>query len=95
MAEVAEARQDKLARPTTFPAMLDRYKNEIARALPRHLNPDRMARIALVARNGSLESCSRSNSGGAACTSKAGGLKNRSRANDYENERSKRDSSGK
>lgn len=32
-----------------FPAMLEKFKNEIARALPRHLNPDRMARIALTA----------------------------------------------
>ena len=32
----------------TFPAMLDAYKNEIARALPKHLSPDRMARIALT-----------------------------------------------
>ncbi|GLW61700.1 hypothetical protein Hthe01_20490 [Hydrogenophilus thermoluteolus] len=33
----------------TFPAMLEKYKSEIARALPRHINPDRMARIALTA----------------------------------------------
>jgi recombination protein RecT len=32
-----------------FPAMLEQFKGEIARALPRHLNPDRMARIALTA----------------------------------------------
>jgi len=32
-----------------FPAMLDQFKGEIARALPRHLNPDRMSRIALTA----------------------------------------------
>jgi len=32
-----------------FPAMLDQFKGEIARALPRHLNADRMARIALTA----------------------------------------------
>ena len=32
-----------------FPAMLEQFKNEIARALPRHLNPDRMSRIALTA----------------------------------------------
>lgn len=31
-----------------FPVMLEKFKNEIARALPRHLNPDRMARIALT-----------------------------------------------
>jgi recombination protein RecT len=33
----------------TFPVMLEKFKGEIARALPRHLNPDRMARIALTA----------------------------------------------
>ena len=31
-----------------FPAMLEQFKGEIARALPRHLNADRMARIALT-----------------------------------------------
>lgn len=35
-------------KPATFPAMLDRYKDEIARALPKHINPDRMARVALT-----------------------------------------------
>lgn len=34
--------------PKNFPAMLDHWKGEIARALPRHLNADRMARIALT-----------------------------------------------
>lgn len=37
------------AQPKNFPAMLEQFKGEIARALPRHLNPDRMARIALTA----------------------------------------------
>jgi recombination protein RecT len=32
-----------------FPAMLEKFKGEIARALPRHINPDRMVRIALTA----------------------------------------------
>ena len=32
----------------TFPAVLNAYKNEIARALPKHLNADNMARIALT-----------------------------------------------
>lgn len=36
------------SRPANFPAMLDAYKGEIARALPRHLNPDTMTRIALT-----------------------------------------------
>ena len=35
--------------PQGFPAMLEQFKGEIARALPRHINPDRMARIALTA----------------------------------------------
>ena len=33
----------------SFPALLERSKAEITRALPRHLNPDRMMRIALPA----------------------------------------------
>lgn len=46
-------------KPKDFPAMLDAWKGEIARALPRHLNPDRMARIALTAfrRTPSLGNC--------------------------------------
>lgn len=39
----------KTDQPQNFPAMLEKFKGEIARALPRHLNPDRMARIALTA----------------------------------------------
>ncbi len=35
--------------PKNFPAMLDKFKGEIARALPKHINPDRMTRIALTA----------------------------------------------
>lgn len=38
----------KSAPPKDFPAMLEAWKPEIARALPRHLNADRMARIALT-----------------------------------------------
>ena len=34
--------------PKDFPAMLEAWKPEIARALPKHLNADRMARIALT-----------------------------------------------
>lgn len=37
------------SQPNNFPAMLEQYKGEIARALPKHINPDRMARIALTA----------------------------------------------
>lgn len=40
--------QVAVKKPDTFPAMLEAYKSEIARALPRHLNPDTMARIALT-----------------------------------------------
>lgn len=42
-----------------FPVMLEQYKAEIAKALPRHLNADRMARIALTAfrRNPKLGEC--------------------------------------
>jgi recombination protein RecT len=42
-----------------FPAMLEKFKGEIARALPRHLSGDRMARIALTAfrRNPGLAKC--------------------------------------
>ncbi len=32
----------------SFPALLKQHQAEIARALPRHINPDRMARIALT-----------------------------------------------
>jgi len=45
----AQQAQNAPARRTDFPAMLERFKGEIARALPKHLNPDRMARIALTA----------------------------------------------
>lgn len=34
--------------PKTFPGMLKAYVGEISRALPRHLNADRMSRIALT-----------------------------------------------
>lgn len=37
-----------LPKATTFPALLKQYQTEIARALPRHLSPDRMTRIALT-----------------------------------------------
>jgi len=44
LAKPAESREVA----NTFPLMLERFKNEIARALPRHLDPDRMTRIALT-----------------------------------------------
>lgn len=42
-----------------FPSLLERFKPEIARALPRHLNADRMSRIALTTfrRNPALGRC--------------------------------------
>jgi recombination protein RecT len=42
-----------------FPALLERAKSEIEKALPKHLTADRMARIALAAfqRNPSLGNC--------------------------------------
>lgn len=42
-----------------FPAMLEQFKGEIARALPRHLSADRMARIALTCfrQNPKLSQC--------------------------------------
>lgn len=36
------------AAPTNFPAMLKAYSSEIARALPKHMSGDRLARIALT-----------------------------------------------
>lgn len=47
------------AGPMTFPQMLDKWKGQIAVALPKHLNPDRMARIALTEfrRNTKLQQC--------------------------------------
>jgi recombination protein RecT len=43
----------------SFPQMLNAYKNHIAIALPKHLNADRMARIALTAfrQNPKLDEC--------------------------------------
>jgi len=46
--------------PKTFPAMLEKFKAEIGRALPRHLNADTMARVALTCfrMNPKLAECS-------------------------------------
>jgi recombination protein RecT len=43
----------------SFPQMLSAYKNHIAMALPKHLNADRMARVALTAfrQNPKLDEC--------------------------------------
>lgn len=49
----------KMPRERQFPALLEQFKTEIARALPRHLNPDRMSRIALTCfrQNPKLSQC--------------------------------------
>ena len=44
-----KSRQGTPASVLSFPVMLEQFKGEIARALPRHLSPERMARIALTA----------------------------------------------
>ena len=52
--------QTATAKPANnFPAVLEKYKSEIAKALPKHLNADRMARIALTSfrRNPALGKC--------------------------------------
>jgi len=56
-ANIAELR--KTPAKNDFPAMLDKFKGEIIRALPKHLSPDRMSRIALTAfrRNPALGNC--------------------------------------
>jgi len=42
--EVVVAEKD----PKTFPGMLVAFKSQIAAALPKHINPDRMCRVALT-----------------------------------------------
>ncbi len=51
--------QPAVRKPTNFPALLDAYKGEIARALPRHLNAETMTRVALTCfrMNPKLEEC--------------------------------------
>lgn len=46
---IQKSRQGASSNVVPFPTMLEKFKGEIARALPKHLNPDRMARIALTA----------------------------------------------
>ncbi len=57
----AAATGQQLARkePTSFPQMLQAYKTQIASALPKHMNGDRMARVALTCfrQNPKLEEC--------------------------------------
>lgn len=45
---VAAGQTDPRPKSTGFPAMLESFKGEIARALPRHLNAETMTRIALT-----------------------------------------------
>ena len=46
---IQKTRQGGQSNVVQFPAMLEQFKGEIARALPKHLSPDRMVRIALTA----------------------------------------------
>lgn len=48
MASLTEFKGEQAERPKGFPALLEAYKPQIAAALPKHLNADRMARIALT-----------------------------------------------
>ena len=47
--KVAATGKDVAEKPKDFPAMLTAWLPEIKRALPKHLNADRMSRIALTA----------------------------------------------
>lgn len=51
--------QHSATKALTFPEMLENFKTQIAAALPKHLNPDRMARIALTEfrKNKELANC--------------------------------------
>ena len=44
-----KSRQGTPTNLVSFPAMLGQFKGEVARALPRHLSPDRIVRVALTA----------------------------------------------
>lgn len=48
MANIQEFKEGQAEKPKGFPALLEAYKPQIAAALPKHLNADRMARIALT-----------------------------------------------
>ncbi|HEX3957755.1 MAG TPA: recombinase RecT [Trebonia sp.] len=56
--------------PATIASFIESMKGEMARALPKHLNPDRLARIALteVRRTPRLAECTQSSFGGALMT---------------------------
>ncbi|HUY47878.1 MAG TPA: recombination protein RecT [Streptosporangiaceae bacterium] len=65
-----EAAVEKRDAPKTVYEFIEAMKGEMARALPRHLNPDRMARIALteVRRTPLLARCTQASFGGALMT---------------------------
>jgi recombination protein RecT len=44
----SQRQRDPMSAPASFPALLTQYKRQIELALPKHLNADRMARIALT-----------------------------------------------
>lgn len=46
--QAATGGQDERAKAKDFPGMLEMYKRQIALALPKHMDADRMARIALT-----------------------------------------------
>lgn len=55
----AAAGGNHVGKPTTFPSMIDQLKKQVALAVPKHLNADRMARIALTEfnKNPALAEC--------------------------------------
>ena len=60
----------KAAQPQTIAQFIEQMKGEMARALPKHLSPDRLARIALteVRRTPRLSQCTQPSFGGALMT---------------------------
>jgi recombination protein RecT len=69
-AEQASNGVAKREQPQGLAAFIDGMKGEIARALPRHMNPERMARIALtcVRTTRNLDKCTTASFGGALMT---------------------------
>jgi recombination protein RecT len=70
------AKQDAPAKPPTLRQLIERMKPEIARALPKHMDPDRVARIAmtLVGGNPDLALCTSESFLGALMTASQLGL---------------------
>lgn len=56
---INQYKSNALANTEQFPAMLEKFKGEIARALPKHMSGDRLARIALTEfrKNKALAQC--------------------------------------